>query len=194
MRDPSASPVVRTGSGTVRGRSGEGVHVYLGVPFAAPPVGARRFQAPAPAEAWEGVREADAFGPLPRSRPWALPRPPRPSPPPAMTRPTAGKSVAISRARLADLAAFLRWLDGHTPGLALLAVAEGTVTGYRESIATGTARAGIKNPGKPLAAVVVALLLLCALRIGELVSLTAGQIQTDAGHTDERVPSKSPRR
>ncbi len=57
--------VVRTRSGAVRGRSREGVHVYLGVPFAAPPVGARRFQAPAPAEPWAGVREADAFGPPP---------------------------------------------------------------------------------------------------------------------------------
>ncbi|QXJ27059.1 tyrosine-type recombinase/integrase (plasmid) [Actinomadura graeca] len=69
---------------------------------------------------------------------------------------TAGKSVSTRRARLADLAAWLRWLQAHAPGLALLAATEDTVTGYREAIATGTARAGIKTPGKPLSAASVA--------------------------------------
>jgi integrase/recombinase XerD len=69
---------------------------------------------------------------------------------------TAGKTVATRRARLADLAAFLRWLDAHASGLDLLAVTEDTVTGYRETIATGRARAGVKSPGKPLAAASVA--------------------------------------
>ncbi len=37
--------------------------VYRGIPFAAPPVGPRRFAAPHPAEPWEGVRNASSFGP-----------------------------------------------------------------------------------------------------------------------------------
>lgn len=39
-----------------------GVTVFKGVPFAAPPVGDRRWRAPQPAAAWQGVRKADAFG------------------------------------------------------------------------------------------------------------------------------------
>lgn len=44
-------------AGTARGR----VVAYLGVPYAAPPVGANRWRAPQPASAWTGVRRADAF-------------------------------------------------------------------------------------------------------------------------------------
>jgi para-nitrobenzyl esterase len=44
------------------GRTPEGV-VFLGVPYAAPPVGPLRWQAPQPAPAWHGVRDALAFGP-----------------------------------------------------------------------------------------------------------------------------------
>lgn len=40
-----------------------GVKHYLGVPFAAPPVGDLRWRAPQPPVNWEGVREAKAFGP-----------------------------------------------------------------------------------------------------------------------------------
>jgi para-nitrobenzyl esterase len=53
----------RTASGVVRGRSVGGVARFLGVPFAAPPVGALRFAAPAPAPPWTGVRDATAPGP-----------------------------------------------------------------------------------------------------------------------------------
>jgi para-nitrobenzyl esterase len=40
-----------------------GVRTFLGIPFAAPPVGALRWRAPQPAAPWSGVRRADAFGP-----------------------------------------------------------------------------------------------------------------------------------
>ncbi|MDQ1018378.1 carboxylesterase/lipase family protein [Streptomyces afghaniensis] len=59
------APVVRTTAGAVRGRTEEGLAVYRGIPFAAPPVGEARFQAPRPALAWDGVRDAYAFGPPP---------------------------------------------------------------------------------------------------------------------------------
>lgn len=55
--------VVRTTSGDVSGTTDEGSHVFLGVPFAAPPFGEHRFAAPAPVERWDGVRECVRFGP-----------------------------------------------------------------------------------------------------------------------------------
>ncbi|MCP3753429.1 carboxylesterase/lipase family protein [Streptomyces sp. TBY4] len=57
-------PRVRTAFGEVEGRTGPGgIAVFRGIPYAAPPVGARRFAAPAPPEAWDGVRDAGAYGP-----------------------------------------------------------------------------------------------------------------------------------
>ena len=38
---------------------------YLGIPYAKPPVGERRFALPEPADPFEGVFEATAFGPTP---------------------------------------------------------------------------------------------------------------------------------
>ncbi|MFD4639899.1 carboxylesterase/lipase family protein [Lentzea sp. NPDC058436] len=56
---------VRVTGGTVRGTTESGTAVFRGVPFAAPPVGPRRFAAPQPVEAWDGVRDALEFGPPP---------------------------------------------------------------------------------------------------------------------------------
>jgi para-nitrobenzyl esterase len=41
------------------------VAAFKGIPFAAPPVGHRRFVAPVPPQPWDGVREAGAFSPTP---------------------------------------------------------------------------------------------------------------------------------
>ncbi|MFE8963229.1 carboxylesterase/lipase family protein [Streptomyces iakyrus] len=57
------APVVRTTAGAVRGRREDGLAVYRGIPFAAPPVGEARFLAPRPAHPWDGIRDAHAFGP-----------------------------------------------------------------------------------------------------------------------------------
>jgi len=163
----------------------------------------------------------------------------------------AGKAVTTRRARLADTAAFLRWLEAELPGVGLLQVSEDHLTHYRDTIGTGTARAGLGRPGVALApatvarrlsslsslytyatrrrvmslnpadpverpevstvgttpartveeatalidgaetiaaaypadAAAVALLSVCAVRVGELVSLTVGSVVVDAGHT-----------
>ena len=58
-----ADPEVSTSAGRVRGQIENGVAVFRGIPFAKPPLGLRRFQAPVPPDPWGGVREATAFGP-----------------------------------------------------------------------------------------------------------------------------------
>lgn len=56
--------IVATTAGKVRGVVRGGIHVFRGVPFAAPPLGAHRFRAPAPPEPWDDVRDATAAGPV----------------------------------------------------------------------------------------------------------------------------------
>jgi para-nitrobenzyl esterase len=57
------SPVVATGDGAVRGVVAGSTDQFLGIPYAAPPVGPRRWQPPAPAARWSGVRDATQFAP-----------------------------------------------------------------------------------------------------------------------------------
>ncbi len=48
--------------GEVQGVVAEGISIFKGIPFAAPPVGELRWKAPAPVQAWTGIRKADAYG------------------------------------------------------------------------------------------------------------------------------------
>lgn len=52
---------VKTQAGVVEGIAEDGIKKFLGVQFAAAPVGELRWQAPQPVPAWDGVREAKAF-------------------------------------------------------------------------------------------------------------------------------------
>ncbi|MEU1178162.1 carboxylesterase family protein [Streptomyces sp. NPDC005820] len=65
MTTAEAALVVRTTAGVVRGRREDGLTVFRGIPFAAPPVGEARFRAPRPPRPWDDVRDAYAFGPPP---------------------------------------------------------------------------------------------------------------------------------
>lgn len=62
-------PIVETPAGRVRGvRRPDGSVAFLGIPFAEPPTGSRRFGAPEPKAPWDGVLDATAFGPTPQRK------------------------------------------------------------------------------------------------------------------------------
>jgi para-nitrobenzyl esterase len=58
----AAIPIVLTDRGFVRGVSTSNGDEFLGIPYAAPPVGDLRWRAPQPAARWHGVRDATKFG------------------------------------------------------------------------------------------------------------------------------------
>ena len=61
----SASAEVKLTTGLVEGvnDAATGVRAYLGIPYAAPPVGELRWKPPQPPAAWTGTKKADHFGP-----------------------------------------------------------------------------------------------------------------------------------
>lgn len=71
MTGQPTKPVVQTAYGALAGAFDPeaGVYSFKGVPFAAPPVGERRWQPPQPPHPWEGTRPATEFG----NRPMQLP-------------------------------------------------------------------------------------------------------------------------
>jgi para-nitrobenzyl esterase len=60
---PAPGPTVTIHSGSVRGLTTDGVSEFLGLPYAAPPVGNLRWRAPHPPATWDGVRDASQFAP-----------------------------------------------------------------------------------------------------------------------------------
>ena len=57
------APIARTQGGTVAGERDGELTVFRGIPYAAAPVGERRWAAPGAAPSWQGTRPALAFGP-----------------------------------------------------------------------------------------------------------------------------------
>jgi para-nitrobenzyl esterase len=59
-----ADAQVQTDAGAIEGLPADeaGVRAYLGIPYASPPVGALRWEAPRPVVPWKGIRKATAFG------------------------------------------------------------------------------------------------------------------------------------
>lgn len=55
-------PVVQTASGRIRGSTNDGLEIFKGIPFAAPPVGPLRWRPPKTVKPWTGVRPAADFG------------------------------------------------------------------------------------------------------------------------------------
>ncbi len=60
---PSDPAVVQTQSGALRGIVARDHRLFAGIPYAAPPIGPLRWQPPAPAPAWQGIRDATRTGP-----------------------------------------------------------------------------------------------------------------------------------
>jgi para-nitrobenzyl esterase len=73
----AAPDTVTVEGGQLRGATTDGVRVFKGIPFAAPPLGALRWKPPQPVVAWSGVKTADTFGaqcmqqPYPAGSPYA---------------------------------------------------------------------------------------------------------------------------
>ncbi|HCT14401.1 MAG TPA: carboxylesterase [Corynebacterium nuruki] len=61
----------QTTAGRVDGVWREGSAAFLGIPYAAAPVGDLRFTAPVPPDPWTGVRDATRPGPTPQRRPFS---------------------------------------------------------------------------------------------------------------------------
>ena len=62
-RAPGNGPVAGTADGAVHGLVNGAVDEFLGIPYAAPPVGALRWEPPQPAASWSGVRNTTQFAP-----------------------------------------------------------------------------------------------------------------------------------
>lgn len=62
MASCSHNPTVKVEGGQIQGTVTDGIAVYKGIPYAAPPVGELRWKAPQPVIPWEGVRVCDSFG------------------------------------------------------------------------------------------------------------------------------------
>jgi para-nitrobenzyl esterase len=56
------APVVSIADGQLQGHVDGSVYAFLGVPYAAPPVGGLRWKEPQPPTPWTGVRDASQFG------------------------------------------------------------------------------------------------------------------------------------
>ena len=70
-----ADDPVRLKSGLIKGLHMDGVRIYKGIPYAAPPVGDLRWRPPQPAASWTGVREATDWSdrcPQPVSSPFCF--------------------------------------------------------------------------------------------------------------------------
>lgn len=66
--------VVQIGKGSVRGALVDGIHVFKGIPYAAPPFGPNHLRPPQPVQPWTGMRDALEWGaepPQPRMPPGA---------------------------------------------------------------------------------------------------------------------------
>ena len=57
-----AADPIKTEGGLLQGSVEDGLRIYRGIPYAAPPIGDLRWKAPQAAAKWDGVKPADQFG------------------------------------------------------------------------------------------------------------------------------------
>ncbi|MGF6883077.1 para-nitrobenzyl esterase [Nocardia sp. GAS34] len=65
--------IVSVSGGKIRGRTEAGISTFLGIPYAAAPVGPARFELPARVPEWDGVRDALEYGPTCVQSPYPAP-------------------------------------------------------------------------------------------------------------------------
>jgi para-nitrobenzyl esterase len=65
--------VARISAGDVRGTRIDGTDRYLGIPYAAAPIGEHRFAQPVAHPAWDGIRDATTMGPTAPQNPYSEP-------------------------------------------------------------------------------------------------------------------------
>lgn len=63
VAEPQDGLEVDVNTGRVAGFDADGLRVFLGIPYAEPPIGNERFRPPLKKEPWDGTFPADAFGP-----------------------------------------------------------------------------------------------------------------------------------
>lgn len=64
LAPPASAAAIPTQSGLVEGVKENGIDVFKGMPFAAPPIGPLRWRVPQAPSAWAGTRMADRFAPI----------------------------------------------------------------------------------------------------------------------------------
>ena len=62
-------PIVSTKQGPISGVEKQGIQIFKGIPYAAPPVGALRWKAPQAVKPWKEIKECITFGPSPMQAP-----------------------------------------------------------------------------------------------------------------------------
>ena len=62
LNTAAAEPLIATKQGFVRGLETQNVDIFLGIPYAAPPVGDLRWKPPQPHASWSGILSATKFG------------------------------------------------------------------------------------------------------------------------------------
>jgi para-nitrobenzyl esterase len=63
--DPFATVHTRAGSISGTTSTSGDIHIFKGIPFAKPPIGALRWKAPQPVTPWQGALKCETFGPSP---------------------------------------------------------------------------------------------------------------------------------
>jgi para-nitrobenzyl esterase len=77
MSGTSSVAKVKVEGGKVEGTIENGIAIFKGIPFAAPPIGELRWKAPQPVIPWKGVLKADKFAPACPQITWSSPGAPK---------------------------------------------------------------------------------------------------------------------